>query len=59
MTIIDMDIKSARKILGETAEKMTDEEIQETINTGNLLSDICIDLYLKMSPSERKKYENP
>lgn len=54
-----MEIKEAKRILGKTTEKMMEIEIQETINTGNLLSDLCIDLYSKMSPSESKKYENP
>lgn len=51
-----MDIKSARKILGETAEKMTDIDIQESIDSANLLSDISIDIFLKMTPKERNKY---
>ncbi|MFZ2992683.1 MAG: hypothetical protein WA061_03105 [Microgenomates group bacterium] len=53
-----MDIVSARKILGKTAEKMSDSEIQETIDTGNLLSDLILDMWLKLPKKEKDKFRN-
>lgn len=51
-----MNIEEAKKILkGDIANK-TDEEIQQTINTAQLLAEIAIDTFMKMTPEERNKF---
>jgi hypothetical protein len=50
-----MDIKTARKILGKDGEKIKDIQIKEEIDTANMLSNILLDMWLKMSIKERKK----
>jgi hypothetical protein len=49
-----MDIKKARKILGKDGDGQTDEQIQEMINTAQLLAEISIDTILKMSERKRQ-----
>jgi hypothetical protein len=51
-----MDIKKARKVIGEENIKYNDDEILEMINTAKLFSDIAIDMFSKMTPEERKTY---
>lgn len=51
-----MDIQKARKILGEDGNKLTDEQVQEYINTAELLSNIAFDAWNKLSPEEKKKW---
>lgn len=38
-------LEQARKALGETGKKMTDEEIQETMTTFDYLADEWLDMY--------------
>lgn len=47
-----MDIKEARKILGEEGNKYNDAQILEFIDTAKLLSDIAIEEIQKMTPKE-------
>lgn len=51
-----MDIKKARKIIGEDNIKYNDEEILEMIDTTKLFSDITIDMFSKITQEERKKF---
>lgn len=53
-----MTIKQARKLLGNKSLDQSDSEIQEMINTGQLLADLIIDQYLKMTPQERKDWHS-
>jgi len=55
--LFKMNIAAARKILGIEAEKMSDEEVEETIDSTSTLVNLCIDMYLKLSPYEKKKYK--
>lgn len=52
-----MTVKEARKILGKEEKKMTDEQVQEYINSASLLSDIFFDIWNKMTPEERAKWK--
>jgi len=51
-----MDIKKARKLIGEENIKYNDDEILEMIDTAKLFSDIAIDMFSKMTPEERKNF---
>jgi len=51
-----MTIKEVRKILGDEATNMTDEQVQELIDSITALADIVIDHYLSLPPEERAKY---
>jgi len=53
-----MTIQRAREILGEKYAKRTDEEIQQIVNTLEVLANISIDTVLKMTPEERKAIKN-
>lgn len=52
-----MTIKEARKILKKEGEKMTDEQVQEFINSASLFSDIFFDMWQKMTPEERAMWK--
>ena len=52
-----MDIKEARELIGDENTKYTDAEIQNMIETARLFADIAIDMFLKMTPEERKKFK--
>ncbi|MCB9813731.1 MAG: hypothetical protein H6772_04990 [Pseudomonadales bacterium] len=51
-----MTIKQARRILGKQSQDQSDDEVQESIDSGKVLADIIIDQYFKMSPQERKDW---
>ena len=51
-----MTIKQAPKLLGKKSQNQSDDEIQKSINTGKLLANLIIDMYLKMTTQERKKW---
>jgi len=51
-----MDIVSARKILGKSADKMNDSEVQETIDSGNLLSHLILDIWIKLPEKEKSQF---
>lgn len=51
-----MDIRKARELIGRDGIKYTDKQVQEIIDTAKLFSDIAIDMFLKMTPEERKKF---
>jgi uncharacterized protein (DUF1778 family) len=53
---MNMTIKEAREIIGEDAANMTDEQMQELMDSLDALADIVIDLYLSLPPEERAKY---
>jgi hypothetical protein len=50
-----MDIQKARELIGKTNSKYTDTQIQDMIDTAKLFSDIAIDMFMKMTPEDRKK----
>ncbi|MFA6081212.1 MAG: hypothetical protein WC741_02280 [Patescibacteria group bacterium] len=52
-----MTIKEARKILGKTAKRMTDEQVEKAIDTTTTLVNILLDQWEKMTPDERSKWE--
>jgi hypothetical protein len=52
-----MDIKKARKVIGEENVKYNDEEILEMIDTAKLFSDIAIDMFSKMTPKEKLHFK--
>lgn len=47
-----MDIKKARKILGEESNKYDDDQILEFIDTAKLFSEIFFEEIQKMTPKE-------
>ncbi|MDR0462703.1 MAG: hypothetical protein LBG64_00580 [Pseudomonadales bacterium] len=47
-----MEVAKAREILGETAEKMSDEGIQESIYVLEQFVDAALDKYFSMTPEE-------
>lgn len=49
-------ITKARKILGKSADELSDEQINELHDTATLFADLIIDMYLEMTPEERKKW---
>ncbi len=49
-------IKKAREILGQEYATKTDEEIQKILDTLQLLADIAIDTFVKMTPEQRKAF---
>ena len=53
-----MNIQQARKILDKESKKMTDGQVQEYINTSELLTDIFFEMWNKMSPEERAKFKH-
>lgn len=50
-------IKETRQLMGKNADKYTDEQIVETINTMDFLADMAIDVWLAKTPEERKKFK--
>ncbi len=52
-----MTIERARKILGKTGEKMSDEEVQKTIDFLSMLVNKVLDSWEKMTPEERDKWK--
>jgi len=50
-----MTAEEARKIMGKKADKYTDEELLDVINTLTVLSDLAIDSYLKKRTDEKRK----
>lgn len=52
-----MDIAKARKILEKDGENLSDDEVQEFINSANVLSDIFWEMWEKMTPAERDKFK--
>ena len=52
-----MTIQRAREILEKDDGKYTDEEILEFINTADVLSDMALDKWFKMTPEERKAFD--
>lgn len=50
-------IKEARQLMGEKADKYTDEQLVEVINTMGFLADMAIDVWLAKTPEERKKFK--
>ena len=50
-----MDVPTARKTLGKIADRYTDREVQEIINTLEILADVCIDQFFATTPEEQKK----
>ncbi len=51
-----MTIQKARELVGKEGNKLTDEQIQEYIDSANVLFDIFFDMWFKMTPEERKKF---
>ena len=51
-----MTIKQARKILGKDEQDLTDEQVQEYINSASILAEIAIDTFSKISPEKRKEF---
>lgn len=49
-----MTIQTAREILGKGAKKLTDEQIQELINTFIIISDLAIYSYLEKRKNNKK-----
>lgn len=52
-----MDIQKARKLLGKKDKNLTDEQVLEFIHTGEVLADVILDMWLKMTPEEKKKWK--
>ena len=52
----DMTTSEARKLLGDDAKNMTDEQVQQAIRGLDLIAEMVIDLYLSLPPEERAKY---
>ncbi len=52
-----MTIQRAREILEKDCEKLTDDQVQEYINSADVLSDVALDIWFKMTPEERKKFK--
>lgn len=52
-----MEIKKARKLLGETYKTLADDEIEKIIHTGEVFANAILDIWFKMTPEERKKWE--
>lgn len=50
-------IKEARELMGKNADKYTDEQVEEMVNTLSVLSDLAIDSWLAKTPEERKKFK--
>lgn len=53
-----MTIQRARDILEADGKKLTDEQVQEYINSAEVLSDMFFDMWFKMTPEERKKFDH-
>lgn len=55
-----LNVTQCRKIIGRTAEKMTDSEIEQLRDLFIVLSDLAIDSYLekRKSISNGNNYEN-
>lgn len=51
-------IKEARELMGKNADKYTDEQVGDMINTLALLADLAIDSWLAKTPEERKKFKD-
>lgn len=51
-----MTINEARKVLGKDGNDLTDEQVQEYINSASILAEIAIDTFKEMTPEERKKF---
>lgn len=51
-----MTIQEARKVLGKDDKKLTDDQVQEYINSASVLSEIFFDMLSKMTPEERKAF---
>lgn len=53
-----MTTKDARKILDKEGKKMTDGQVQEYINTAELLTDIFFEMWNKMTLEEKAKFKH-
>lgn len=49
-----IDIDQARKTLGKKSENMTDEQVQQVINSLTRLAELVVDRVVSMTPHERK-----
>lgn len=54
-----MTLKEARKLMEKDGEKYTDEELEKSIETMQILANVIIDSFLKLTPKERAKYKDP
>lgn len=51
-----ISIEEARKLIGKEANKYTDEQMAEMVNTLAVLADLAIDSWLAKTPKERKQW---
>ena len=51
-----MTIKEARKILGNAATNLSDEQVQRYIFDCTALAHIIVDSFISLPPAERAKY---
>jgi len=49
-----VNIKKARKLLGEKGKNLTDKQVMNYINDTRLLVDLIIGFYFSLPPEERK-----
>lgn len=49
-------LEEAKKTLGDTAKDMSDEEIIKVVESLTKFANILIDMFLDMTPEERKKF---
>jgi len=49
-------LEKGKKILGDTAKNMSDEQIIKTGDTMYQLADLIIDTYLAKSPKQRREF---
>ena len=46
-----------RKEKDRIGKKYTDEEVLEFINTANVFSDVLLDIWFRLTPEEKKKFQ--
>ena len=52
-----MTIQKARKLLGDQAKNLTDEQIMDFIKNSKVIVDALFESIIKMTPEERKKFK--
>ena len=55
--VSSMTIKEARKLLGNEATNLSDEQIERYIFDCTAIADIIIESYISLPPAERAKYK--
>ncbi len=51
-----MTVKRARELLGDELKTYSDEKVQDMINSLEVLADIAIETFKKLTPEQRREW---